>query len=338
MLQTDSIAMEQAEGEVQNLQPMAHRQPTPAQVLSWLPKNATPEQQDSAIQANFEPGEIHWSQRPDTLHLPGWPVGKSYRDVSLPRYYKESFFSNDSLFHPELTGGRLGVAGDPVPYTPANDNFVTGVLFGVFILALIALSRLGGFIKRQAKDFFYIPRNETSSQTETSGEIRFQLFLLLQTSLLLALIYFFSTFDMAADTFAVEPYQAIGIYGGMFTVYFFMKFMVYAFTNWVFFERRANRQWLQALLFIISVQGMLLFPIVMLQVYFSLSIKTVGIYTLTVIILFKLLSFYKTHIIFFRRKGAFLQNILYFCALEIVPLLSLYGALILTNSYLKINY
>ena len=338
MLQTDTIAAQQAGDGAQSLPPTAHRQPTPAQVLSWLPRNATPAQQDSAIQANFEPGEIHWSQCPDTLHLPGWPVGKSYRDVSLPQSYKESFFSKDSLFHPELTGGRLGVAGDPVPYMPANDNFVTGVLFGVFILALIALRRLGGFIKRQAKDFFYIPRNESSSHTETSGEIRFQLFLLLQTSLLLALIYFFSTFDVAADTFAVEQYQAIGIYGALFAGYFLVKFLAYAFTDWVFFDKRSNTRWLHALLFIISVQGMLLFPIVMLQVYFNLSIRAVGICTLAVITLFKLLSFYKTHIIFFRQKGTFLQNILYFCALEMVPLFALYGTLVFTNSYLKINY
>lgn len=272
------------------------------------------------------------------MHLPGRPVGKSYRDVSLPQYYKESFFSKDSLFHPELTGGRLGVAGDPVPYTPANDNLITGILFGIFILALIALRRLKGFIKRQAKDFFYIPRNESTTQTETSGEIRFQIFLLLQTSLLLALIYFFSKFNVATDTFIVEQYQAIGIYGGLIIAYFLLKFIAYGFTNWVFFERRLNGRWIRSLLFLISVQGMLLFPIVMLQVYFSLSIKTVSIYTYFVIILFKLLTFYKSHVIFFKRKGAFLQNILYFCALEIVPLLSLYGALALTNSYLKINY
>ncbi len=97
MLQTDSIAQEQTADELQSLESTVHRQLTPAQVLSWLPKNATPAQQDSAIQAHFEPGEIHWSQCPDTLHLPGWPVGKSYRDVSLPQYYKESFFSKDSL-------------------------------------------------------------------------------------------------------------------------------------------------------------------------------------------------------------------------------------------------
>ena len=44
---------------------------TPKMVLSWLPRNATPAQQDSAIQAHFKPSEIRWSSRPDTLHLPG---------------------------------------------------------------------------------------------------------------------------------------------------------------------------------------------------------------------------------------------------------------------------
>lgn len=77
---------------------------TPKQVLSWLPKNATPAQQDSMIRAHIKPSEIHWSEMPDTLHLPGHKPGKSFRDVSLPQYYRESFFSKDSLFHPELKG------------------------------------------------------------------------------------------------------------------------------------------------------------------------------------------------------------------------------------------
>jgi hypothetical protein len=44
---------------------------TPYQVLRLLPKDATPAQQDSAIQAWFQPGEVHYSNQPDTLHLPG---------------------------------------------------------------------------------------------------------------------------------------------------------------------------------------------------------------------------------------------------------------------------
>ena len=88
---------------------------TPYQVLRLLPKDATPAQQDSAIQAWFQPGEIHYSSRPDTLHLPGHDIGKSLKDVNLPQYYREHFFSDNTYFHPELDGGRYGVAGDPVP-------------------------------------------------------------------------------------------------------------------------------------------------------------------------------------------------------------------------------
>ena len=84
--------------------------------------------------------------------------------------------------------------------------------------------------------------------------------------------------------------------------------------------------------------GLLLFPAVMLLAYFDLSIRTVAIYALVVIFLSKLLTFFKTYIIFFRQNGRFLQNILYFCALEIMPLLSMWGVMITANSYLKVNY
>ena len=43
---------------------------TPAQVLSWLPKSATPAQQDSAIRAHIKIKPITYSSRPDTLGTP----------------------------------------------------------------------------------------------------------------------------------------------------------------------------------------------------------------------------------------------------------------------------
>lgn len=194
MLQRDSVARIKGvdSAHVQPTKVKKSSQPTPAQVLKWLPKDATPAQQDSAIQANIKPSKISWSNRPDTLHLPGHPIGKSFRDINLPQYYKESFFSKDSLFHPELDGGRVGVPGDPVPYAVANDYLITSILLGCFILATIALSKSKPFIVRQAKSFFYVPRGETTSLTETAGEIRSQFFFVLQTCLLLSLILFFT--------------------------------------------------------------------------------------------------------------------------------------------------
>ena len=89
MITTDSIHTEEivlgADGLPVGAKPVSqHHQLTPAEVLRWLPEDATPAQQDSAIQAHIRPSEITWSQQPDTLHLPGHTRGHSWRDVNLP--------------------------------------------------------------------------------------------------------------------------------------------------------------------------------------------------------------------------------------------------------------
>lgn len=313
-------------------------QPTPCEVVSWLPKNATPAQMDSAIQLHVKPSEIHWSQMPDTLHLPGHPRGKSVRDMELPTYYKESFFMKDSLFHPELPGGRLGVSGDPIPYAIANDNFFTGLLIGCFVLALVAFSQSRKFISRQAKNFFFVPHEHVTQIPETANEIRFQIFLVLQTYLLLALFFFFYSNAYVGEAFMLAPYPVIAIYTGVGFSYFLLKVFLYWFTGWVFFDRRNNELWLKSFLFIVSMEGVALFPVVVLQAFFGMPMQTAVIYAIVLLVFVKMLTFYKTYIIFFRKKGSFLQNILYFCALEIIPMLALGGVMITINGYLKINF
>lgn len=311
----------------------------PYEVLQQLPADATPAQQDSAIQSVFHVENTHLSTRPDTLHLPGHDKGKSAKDISLPQYYKQNFFSNDSMYHPELDGGRYGVAGDPVPYTIKGDNTITALLLGCFVLALIAFSKSRRFLFRQAKDFFYEPRTFTSEFSETTNELRFQSFLVLQTCLLFALVSFLYTQECVADTFILSSqYELVAIFFGVFVAYFVLKMLVYWFVNGVFFGKKKSARWLKSFLFITSVEGVALFPLVMLQSYFDLSIHNAVFYVAFVIILVKILLFYKSYVVFFNQKNFFLQIILYFCALEIMPLLSLGGALVKIVDYLKINF
>ena len=63
-----------------------------------------------------------------------------------------------------------------------------------------------------------------------------------------------------------------------------------------------------------------------------------GIYLLCVLMVVKLLLFYKCFIIFFKRLGSFLQFFLYFCALEVVPLALLWGGMLLMSRFLIYNY
>ena len=316
-----------------------YRQLTPAQVLKWLPRDATPAQQDSIIQAHFKPGEIHWSDRPDTLHLPGHDRGHNMLDVDIPQYYREGFFSKDTLFHPELQGGRNGIAGDPVPYTVHADNLMTGLLLLCFIMIVVAFSSVKDFLLHQFKSFFYFSRDVSSEISETAVEFRFQFFLVMLASLLISLLFYFYTLYYIGETYILRsPYYLILIYWGIIMGYYLLKAMLYTIVNLVLFDSKRNKQWMRSFLFISSVEGILMFPIVMMKGYFDIPIESAAIYVEVVLTIIKILTFYKCFIIFFSRIVVKLQIILYFCALEMVPLLFVWSVLNATANMLKINF
>jgi hypothetical protein len=57
-----------------------------------------------------------------------------------------------------------------------------------------------------------------------------------------------------------------------------------------------------------------------------------------VVIFIKILTIYKSYVIFFRQKALYVQNILYFCALEMVPLLSLWGGLAVIVNQVRVIF
>ena len=199
---------------------------TPYQVLKLLPKDATPEQQDSAIQSWFQPGEIHYSEQPDTLHLPGHDKGHNPRDIRIPDYNKESFLADDSLFHPELAHEPFGVAGDPVPYNISNDNVISSILLGCFIVSLLAFAISKNYLVYQIRKFFHIPRSE-DIKTPTSSEVIALMFFAFQTCLLWAMAYFFYVKAYVADTFIFEEeYLFIGLLFLIIFVYSILKYQL----------------------------------------------------------------------------------------------------------------
>jgi hypothetical protein len=265
--------------------------------------------------------------------------GEDFLDVQLPQYYREGFFSKDSLFHPELPAGRFGVAGDPVPYSIHNDSVITSILLAFFILVVIAIANIHEFIVRQFKNFFYIPREGTSEMTETGTELRIQVFMVFLSSLLLSLLFYFYTIHYIGDTFVLESqYYLIAVYLVLMIVYFTAKVILYSVVNSVFFDSKRKQHWFKTLLFISSMEGLILFPAVLLQTYFDMSEENVILYFTIVLFFVKILTFFKCYVVFFRRNVVKLQIILYFCALEMVPLIAFWVTLDIVVKSLKINF
>jgi len=258
--------------------------------------------------------------------------------VSLPLYYKENYFSNDTLLHPEVSSVHFGVAGDPVPYVVRNDNLITGLLLMCFVLTLFVYSHFRHYLARQYRALLMPPRADAIPR-ETPGELRIKMLLTLQTCLLFSIVAYFMMKEYLPGTFVIDSdYLFIILFLAMLIVYALLKSVLYTIVNNVFFDGKRNGQLLRSLLLVAASQGVLLLPVVLLLVYFELSLQNVFYFFVFVVFLGKILAFYKSFNIFFRQNGGFLQIILYFCALEITPLAVLMGTWAIVVDLLKVNF
>lgn len=73
----------------------------------------------------------------------------------------------------------------------------------------------------------------------------------------------------------------------------------------MFFGSRKSVKWLKSLLFATSMEGVALFPLVLLVSYFDLSMQKAIIYVFFVIALVKMSLLYKSFIVFFKHKAFF---------------------------------
>ena len=319
------------DGETRNTAGM-----TPYRVLQELRPDATEDQKDSAIQAHFKVGDIAYNTRTDTMTTFGIRVLK-VKPFEKTHFMDTTYFHGGKYFHPELGLPRVGVAGDPAPYLLRNDNTITSLLLGCFLLAMFSFSFSKNLFLQQLKNFFFVPRS-VAEMTETALERRFQWFFILQTAMLLGIIYYvYQAFYLHTDFVIDSQLALIALFAGFFTLYFGVKYGIYKFVNWVFFHRQNNEQWNRSWRLLSATEGVLLFPLVLLVVYFDLPLPSAFIYTASIIVLVKILTFYKSFTIFFSQSNVHLQIILYFCALELMPIVTSWGILEMIASVFAIK-
>ena len=260
-------------------------------------------------------------------------------EVSLPLYYRETFFAKDSLLHPELPGGSMGVAGDSIPYAFRGDDVITGTLLLCFVVAMLLIAYSRSYLLQQMKGLVYIPYltgSHTFEGGKKSGILHIFCFL---TCVLLAITTYLYVTHYVTNSFVQDtPYLLIAIYCGIFAAYFLCRIIIYKVVNLIFFGSKKSKHWTRMLSMLTALEGVAIFPVIVLQVYADLPMQDVVYYFIFVLFLAKILTFSQCWFIFFRQIGFFLQIILYLCALEIIPLLSLGGVLVLMTDQLKVIY
>ena len=175
--------------------------------------------------------------------------------------------------------------------------------------------------------------------TETGTEINIQIIFCVITCLTVSLLYYLYVIATGNDTFIFSTeHMLLGVIFLIMAAYFLLKYLLYWVVNTIMFSSSKNQKFLTSLIFILSMEGVLLFPVLLLRAYFQFPLQSAMIYTFGVVFFIKFLTIYKTYVIFFNQKALYLQIILYFCALEMVPLLSLWGGLAVIVNHLRVIF
>ena len=232
-----------------------------------------------------------------------------------------------------------GFEGTPISYSPRTDDAIALTLLVCFFLSSIALARGKKFLSQQVKDFVFHRERTSIFDSSTAADVRYLLVLVLQTCVLSGITflnYFHDTCPALMDH--VSSLLLLGIYVGFCLAYFLLKWLLYMFLGWTFFDKNKTNIWLESYSALIYYVGFALFPFVLFLVYFDLSLTNLVIIGSIILIFTKMLMFYKWIKLFFHQFGDLFLLILYFCALEIVPCLLLYQGMIQMNNILLIKF
>lgn len=242
---------------------------------------------------------------------------------SLPKCYGTGFFSGNTLLRPELMADSPGYSVELRPYEPRNDEWITGVLLFCFLFTVFFVRQIWHFLRLRTKEFFHIATSEPTDihEVRTTFENRYGMCMGFILCLMYAIAFYAYTLHRAGGFLGgLSNHVLIGYYMAAFLSYFSLRYLLHHFVNCIFFDKKARIQWGNAYSYLIFLETILLFPLLLVFVYFNFS-GTAGVYSLLFLFfLAKIVLLIKTYSILFKKLYCLLHFFVYFCALEIIPM------------------
>ncbi len=303
-------------------------------------QGCSPSKIDSVIQANLPPRKIRWSQRPDTLCIPGLEGRLPYTVDSLKWEYDPGFFRNNKLMHPELPALRYGIEPQHLTHTHVQHDLLLSTLILCFAMLSVLMNSTRHFLQTRARDFFYTNNSIDAPQNDRDTV---PLICVLATYMLLCAIgalfaMYYATGTQNLVLCSIPRPALLAVYAGCFALMFGSKRLLSGFINWIFFDKNSRRQWRLDYNFLLIVESATLLPIVTGGICFALSADTVSLAGLAVVFAVKITLLYKAFQIFLPKIYGIVHLLSYLCALEIMPLLALWVGLHGITEYLTITF
>ena len=235
-----------------------------------------------------------------------------------------------------MMNGPGVIGGELTPYLLSDDEWITGILIGCFVITACVLSQGKILLLQSLRKLFLTHEIGHLFNKQPAIDSYFLTLLTLQTCLLVSILLL----KFQSDGFVISTTERLttsassillACYSLMTVLYCIAKRYIYRFINWIFFDKAKNNLWTDAYFFILSIFGMLLLPVTLLAVYGNLPFHLSIIIPVFLFFLMNLIFIYKCFSIFFSQLHGSFYLFLYFCTLEILPLLVVWKGIEMVN-------
>lgn len=269
--------------------------------------------------------------------LDGEGVGSPY----LVMADKLGFFSGSEWACRDSVVRLVGVSGEPVPYRLSNDVFITVTLLLCLFVACFLVSRSMHALGLQAKSFLRLRDRNEDFSLKSESEVKDQFFVVLLECVVMSLLFvslftFVSSNPQFSKVNFQMSYMVLLVDMGIILAYFAYKYGMIRLFNWTFFRRSERQIWMRGYNLISFGKTVTLLVLVTMILYTELPNSVYISIFVALLAVFELLVLYKTKQIFFGSIVGIVPAILYFCTLELLPLLFLWVILVQTNKILLI--
>lgn len=246
--------------------------------------------------------------------------------ISAMLHFQEpdgGYFADSPYWHPELPAREVGFRCQTLPYRVSSDSHLACTALLCLVMLVYMLLRYGSEMRSKIRDFFLPARIRQSHRQGLSTAQG--LLSMPYVCLMLSMMGCMGISVLEEDSLNLLPnttdrLAVQGFYMASWLFYFFIKVNSYAFINWIFFDKQARHEWHDTLFLILTLEAVLVFPIVMFMVFQPAWTQTAVWCALSVITLTRLLLLYKTGNVFSVKIYGTLHLIVYFCTLEVAPL------------------
>ena len=236
-----------------------------------------------------------------------------------------SFFKDDSLLHTEVPYQPFGFAATATPFRLQHNGWSAVLLFLSLLLAVSLVVRLRKKFRELLRGVFLpIPGKMDTPVVDDPLRFSTRLVAVCLLSLSAAIVTFIYTqHDVGYYPFPETPYILFGAFLILWIVYFLTKRLMVNFVNWVFFRKEKILTWQRAYTFLYVAEAMLFLLFATVATYLKFPPDEVLLLAFGLVILVKIVLLFKTYQIFFPKMYGTLHLIVYFCTLELMPLLAL---------------